>query len=220
MKQLFIKALNLLYENACCICSNPCQGYSVCEFCENNFVIRDDNYLKQVDDFFVFSWAYYDGKLRQGIINLKNGKKKLANYLGYKLVELWEKMSLQIPNKNIMVIPVPSHKHRVKERGYCQSSLIADVFAKKLGLAFSKDLVIRRKKTKFMNSLINIKERKENIDNAFKLVNPIPENIKHIILVDDILTSGSTLSELARTIYRDYSDINLIGVTVASGDKY
>ncbi len=219
MKQLLIKALNLLYENACCICSNPCQGYSVCKFCENNFVIRSENYLKRVDDFVVLSWAYYDGKLRQGIINLKNGKKRLANYFGYKLVELWEKILVQIPNKNIMVIPVPSHKYRIKERGYCQSSLIAGVFAKKLGLTFSEDLVIRQKETKFMNNLINIKERKENIDNAFKLINPIPKNIEHIILVDDILTSGSTLGELARTIYRDCSDINLIGVTVASGDK-
>ena len=217
MKELLCKVVSLIFENSCLICNNSAKDFEVCKTCENNFVIREQNYLKQLNELNVLSWGLYDGKLRQGIISLKSGNKKLANYFSKKLVEFWNKVKYE--NKNYLVIPVPSHKKRIKERGFCQSSIIAKEFAEALKFDFSNNIIVRRKETKYMNSLSNLNERLENIKNAFEVAGLIPKE-KNLLLVDDILTSGSTMCELAKTIYKKYPDINLTGLTVASGDTY
>ena len=142
---------------------------------------------------------------------------QLAKYFANQLIGFWRKINTRIDN--LLVIPVPSHKNRIKERGYCQTSLIAMQFAQSLDLRFSNDLVIRNKETVFMNKMNNIEDRKRNIKEAFKL----KENIKergNILIIDDILTSGSTICELARVIKEKYFYVNLAGLTVASGDKF
>ena len=155
----------------------------------------------------------------EGIIKLKSGKKDLANYFGKKLTGFWNKITAQTENKNPLVIPVPSHKKRIKERGYCQSTLIAKEFSNNLRLDFSTDLLKRKKETQYMNSLFNIKERQLNIKNAFELIGSI-QGKENIIIIDDILTSGSTMCEIAKTIHAKYPNIILLGLTVASGDTY
>ena len=115
-------------------------------------------------------------------------------------------------------MPVPSHKQRVRARGYCQTTLIATRFSETIGLNFSNSLIARKKQTEFMNSLANLEERRKNIKNAFEIINPI--HVQDILIIDDILTSGSTLCEVARTIHRYNPDVNIIGLTVAAGDRY
>ena len=65
----------------------------------------------------------------------------------------------------------------------------------------------------------NIGDRRKNIQEAF-LVNALHLGKENIILIDDILTSGSTICESGKTIKQKYPDIELIGLTIASGDKY
>ena len=69
-----------------------------------------------------------------------------------------------------------------------------------------------------MNSLNDINERKENIKNAFEVINPI--YAKDILVIDDILTSGSTLCEIAKTIHKNNPNANILGLTVSAGDRY
>ena len=219
MKNLLSKIVSLIYENSCLICNQSSGVALVCKACEKEFVERKENYIKIFDKVTAYSWALYDGKLRTGILELKAGKKKLANYFGEKLVNFWNKIPEKIKNTDYMVIPVPSHKKRIKERGYCQSSLIASKFAESFGMKFSNGLVRRIKETKYMNSLKDINERQENIKNAFDISKQDIE-VKNILIIDDILTSGSTLCELAKTIHAKYPDINLTALTIASGDTY
>ena len=70
-----------------------------------------------------------------------------------------------------------------------------------------------------MNSLTSLNERVKNIKDAFKIISEEPIE-KDILIIDDILTSGSTLRELARTIKEKYPKKNLIGLTVSAGDTY
>ena len=216
---IFNKIINLVYENSCYICNEASKELVVCKNCENSFIQRNGKNCKSFKDVEVFSWGFYSGRLRDGMIKLKAGKKKLANYFSKNLVDLWGNIPSEIKNKEYLVIPVPSHKKRIKERGYCQSSLIAKDFARSLNYNFSNQFVIRTKETKYMNSLNTLNDRIINIKNAFKTSEQIPKE-KNILMIDDILTSGNTICELARTIHKKYPDLNLLGLTVASGDTY
>ena len=217
MKKIFSKFIDLLFENSCLICNEMCGKDFVCKSCERSFIIRNNNF-KSFKEINVYSWGMYDGKLRDGVIALKAGKKKLVDFFSDRLVYFWSSLPEEIRKRNYLVHPIPSHKKRIKERGYCQSTLMSKKFAQMTGLAFSDSLVLRKKQTKFMNNLNNLNERKENINNAFEIANPI--NTKDILVIDDILTSGSTLCEFAKTIHMNTPDTNIVGLTVAAGDRY
>ncbi len=219
MLKIFAKFLDLIFENSCLICNESCGQDFICKNCENSFTLRDkNNDIKHFKEITVYSWGMYDGRLREGIIALKSGKKRLADFFAKELIDFWNSLSKEIRNKNYIIHPIPSHKKRIKERGYCQTTLISKRFAQMAGLSFSDDLILRKKQTKFMNGLNNLSERKENIKGAFKIINPI--NTKNILIIDDILTSGSTLCEVAKTIHQYNLDVNILGLTVAAGDKY
>ena len=218
-----LKALNqildLIYENSCLICSGPCEKLLVCSLCEKSFIERKQNFTKHFDEITVFSWGLYEGKLREGIIKLKNGKKKLANYFGDKLTHFWQKLLLEISNKQYILLPVPSHKKRIKERGYCQSTLITKEFLKYFQYEYLENFLVRTKETYYMNSLSSLKERIENIKDAFEIRGSTLPN-KDFLIIDDILTSGSTMCEIAKTIHKQFPDTNIYGLTIAAGDKY
>ena len=217
MHKVIIKIIDLIYENSCAICGSSSQNYIVCKPCEASFIKREHN-LKQFKEINVYSWGLYDGKLRDGIINLKSGRKKLASYFSKVLSDFWITINKD-KNMDYLVISVPSYKKRIKERGYCQSSLIAKSFAEHTGKGFSDKFIIRTKETKYMNSLNNLNERVKNIQNAFSIAQSLQE-IKNLLIIDDILTSGSTICEVAKTVKKAYPGANLIGLTIASGDTY
>ena len=228
MKELLTKFVNLVFENTCLICNKSSGNLKVCQSCIDDFKERKGNYKKHLSNITVYSYGYYDGKLRDGIINLKNGKKKLATYFSQLLVDFWKRLKLNIPG-DLTVIPVPSHKKRIKERGYCQTSLIASNFANSLSLKYSNDLLLRTKNTKHMNNLEDINKRVENIKDAFgfsNLQSPTssakggPASGGNLLIIDDIVTSGSTMCEIEKTIHKFNSEVNLFGLTIASGDVW
>lgn len=219
MQKLLTKLIDLIYENSCLICNEPSKAALVCNSCEDDFTPRKENNFKKLKGITVYSWGVYGGKLREGIISLKAGKKKLASYFSTKLIYFWKSLPNEINNNEYLVIPVPSHKKRIKERSYCQTSLIAFEFAQKLGLNYSKEVITRAKETLFMNGLEDINERIQNIKDAFKITNAELKE-KNLLIIDDIVTSGSTMDEIAKTIHKKYPDIKLTGLTIASGDKY
>lgn len=219
MLKIFTRFISLIFENSCVICNESSGQNCICKYCESSFTIRNEkNNFKSFEEITVYSWGLYDGRLRDGIIALKAGKKKLANYFSEKLTDFWKTLPEKIRNRNYLVMSVPSHKQRIKERGYCQTTLITKYFTEALSLNFSNNSMIKNKQTKYMNSLNDINERKENIKNAFEIINPI--YAKDILIIDDILTSGTTLCEVAKTIHRTNPNINILGLTVAAGDRY
>ncbi|OGI10641.1 MAG: hypothetical protein A3I68_07060 [Candidatus Melainabacteria bacterium RIFCSPLOWO2_02_FULL_35_15] len=219
MLKIFAQFIDLIFENSCVICNKFSRQDLICKSCESSFVIRNESSsIKSFQEIKVYSWGFYDGNLRDGIIALKAGKKKLTNYFANKLINFWKTLPQNVTNKNYLVIPVPSHKKRIKERGYCQATLIAANFAQTLDLSFTNNLIIRKKQTKFMNSLVNREERIKNINDAFEIINSI--NVKDILIIDDILTSGNTLCEIAKTVHKKFPEINILGLTVAAGDRY
>lgn len=104
--------------------------------------------------------------------------------------------------KQFMLIPVPLHPVRLKEREFNQSVIIASVINSKLGIPVFTDVLFRQHYTKPQVGLA-YKERKENIAGAFTVPNKAVIKGKEIILVDDVFTTGSTVNECAKVLKKN-----------------
>ncbi|WP_226905481.1 ComF family protein [Legionella antarctica] len=94
------------------------------------------------------------------------------------------------------LIPVPMHSKRLKQRGFNQAALLAKRLARKLNLPYDATTCQKIINTTPQASL-NSEQRKKNLHHAFH-AGPLP--YEHVILIDDLLTTGCTANELARTI--------------------
>ena len=95
------------------------------------------------------------------------------------------------------IIPVPLHNKRLRKRGYNQSTEISRVIAKKTGITIEQNVALRHKSTLTQTGL-KASERRKNIKGAFKVVGKL--NYKHVLIVDDVITTGSTVNELATVL--------------------
>jgi ComF family protein len=102
-----------------------------------------------------------------------------------------------------LLLPVPLSRERLSERGFNQALEIARPLAQALGIPLHPNLLLRVRDTN-AQSLLHNAQRAKNIRNAFALTPTAHESIagRHIGLVDDVMTTGSTLNELATTLKR------------------
>lgn len=111
---------------------------------------------------------------------------------------------------------VPLGKKRLLERGYNQSELIAKNISKILNIKLIDDIIIRKKETKALSSLNSKRERINMIENAFEVNSNY--NLKdkmNLLIIDDVITTGSTLNEISKEI-KKLECINKIGVLTAA----
>lgn len=120
---------------------------------------------------------------------------------------------------NLWITSVPLHKKKNQERGYNHASLLGKVLATKLKIKFVPDILIRIRPTKPQFELKRI-ERIRNVDGAFKFNPKYKEVIKdkNILLVDDIVTTGSTLKECGKVLKRNGA-MFVLGVVLAHESK-
>ena len=117
-----------------------------------------------------------------------------------------------------IVLPVPLHPKRLKERGFNQSGLLAKEFSRMQGLPVSFDLLIRKNWTEPQTRL-NRKERLENVKGAFSLCDASAVRGRRVLLIDDVFTTGTTLSECAKTLKKaGASEVHVLTVTRALPD--
>lgn len=90
------------------------------------------------------------------------------------------------------IVPVPLHPRREKERGFNQAYQIALGIQEVTGLAIYSDVLVRVKDNASQTGKTS-NERKENVENIFKLHDSVKVSGKHILLVDDVTTTGATL---------------------------
>lgn len=96
-----------------------------------------------------------------------------------------------------LIIPTPLHRQRELQRGFNQSLLITKQLSKDLKIPFNQRLIQRNKKTHAQAGL-SAKERQLNIRKAFQLTTQVLPN--HIALVDDVVTTGTTVNEISRLL--------------------
>jgi len=111
-----------------------------------------------------------------------------------------------------LVVPVPLHPARLRERGFNQAELLAKILAQKINVPLNSALERIRYTT--TQTAFDRVERMENLRGAFRLRKKIGVRGLHVLLVDDILTTGSTLSECARVL-REAGAQSVYAVTAA-----
>lgn len=102
--------------------------------------------------------------------------------------------------KNYIVIPIPLHKNRLREREFNQAEILAKIIAGKLNLVMRAGALIRVKETKSQADLKDWEDRKSNLAGSFAAGAPKIVSKKNIILVDDVFTSGATINEAVKTL--------------------
>ena len=110
-----------------------------------------------------------------------------------------------------VVVPVPLHADRLLERGYNQAALLGDQVARSLGFRFEPGL-LRRIRSTSQQARLSGSERLENVSGAFD-ASPATQD-KAILLIDDVVTTGSTLSECARAL-RARNAAALYGIAIS-----
>jgi len=115
-----------------------------------------------------------------------------------------------------LVIPVPLHPKRERERGFNQAALIAKPFAEHFGYEYRDNILYRALNTQPQAKIENAVKRRENVTGVFSS-RPAPELLgKTAIIIDDVSTTGATLEEAARTLRRAGCK-NVWGLVIARG---
>ncbi|MDO4553169.1 MAG: ComF family protein [Bacillota bacterium] len=223
-KELKEGLLELLYpSNIYCICCGASiddgQPYSLCGECMENIHWAADRVCRGCGRILTphrtgelcgvcrerrFSFERGFSCVQYGIIEkemLYRFKYREQAYYGEKLAQLmYERLWPEEPGP-VAAVPVPMSPRRERQRGYNQAALLAKGVAARLGSPFYGDLLVRRRETAPMNRLGRT-DRAENVADVFALKRGGAELIKgkRILLVDDILTTGSTAEACSRAL--------------------
>lgn len=108
-------------------------------------------------------------------------------------------LTASMPDPPESIIPVPLHTRRISQRGFNQSLELARYLSRHFGLALDVEAVVRTKHTPPQTGLPE-KDRRRNVRGAFEVRKELQG--QHVAIVDDVVTTGSTVSELARTLKR------------------
>jgi competence protein ComFC len=141
------------------------------------------------------SWSIFEGPIRNALHKLKYRRNlALGDALACQLAEFVRSLSWPVN----LVVPVPLGKQRLRERGYNQVGLVALPLAAMLGRRYAPRAVVRSKDTRSQVGL-SAPERKENVSGAFTASPEIATN-RTVLLIDDVATTGATLSSCARAL--------------------
>lgn len=160
------------------------------------------------------SFMYFtkDSMLQKLLHEFKyNGRKEIGSFLS-------NIMALEFMQSNRFryfdgVVPLPLHGERLRRRGYNQAEVIARSVTETLQIPLLDKLVRRRSSTDTQTKK-NRQERWDNIEGKFELTNTEDGRDKHLLLVDDVTTTGATLEACARELFK-ISGVRLSIATLA-----
>lgn len=163
---------------------------------------------RRIEPPFVRAVAYgsYEGGLRELIHLLKYASvRPAANVLGRMLAEAIEELEHDFQSESVTVVPVPLHRSRIRQREFNQAETIAR-FAMKLmaepeRITLCAGALERRRETLSQTGLTS-HQRRENVRGAFAVARPEVVKGHEVLVVDDVYTTGATVSECARVLRR------------------
>jgi ComF family protein len=161
---------------------------------------------RRIEPPFVRSVAYgsYEGGLRELVHLLKYaGVHPAANVLGRMLSEAITELEPELPADPVAVVPVPLHRIKLRQREFNHAERIA-LAAVKLSPArfrLCPRVLVRKRETPSQTGLTR-HQRRENVRGAFGVVQPEAVKGREVLLVDDVYTTGATVSECARVLHR------------------
>tara|TARA_R110001583_G_scaffold37702_2_gene122419 strand:+ start:1281 stop:1967 length:687 start_codon:yes stop_codon:yes gene_type:complete len=202
----FIKEIfNIFYPEICLCCKDQLTTNEkiVCIKCRHelpttNFTGEKNNLIEKI--FYgrvrikeATSLFYFlkKGTIQQLIYELKyNNQQQVGNFIGAWLAE--EILASKRFKTIDCIIPVPLHKKKLKKRGYNQVTIFGKILAKKLNIPFYENVLIKTTATKTQTKKLRL-DRWKNAEHQFKIQNVEVIENKHILVIDDIITTGATL---------------------------
>jgi len=218
--------LNLFFPNLCQVCGQPLnrQEEVLCLMCKaklplTGFEVHSDNLVSEVfwgrvnlSSATSFLFFNKGGNVQHLIHQLKyKNRKQVGVYLG-RLFGLALKKSPLFENTDL-IIPVPLHPKKEHLRGYNQSFCIASGMSLSMGKPVITQNLIRRFHTSSQTRKSRY-DRWENVKNIFAVQYPEVFKNKHLLLVDDVLTTGATL-EACASVLLDVENVKVSAATLA-----
>jgi len=192
---------------------------NTCEKCGGH-VVADEKICDQCKDYnHVFKINYsifdYDDVIAKKIIEFKQSRyKHIGEVFADIVLDFYEKLNLKVD----IVIPVPIHENRYRDRGFNQSQILAskidDVYS---GLVDNN--VLKRIKDTPHQTGLSRNNRQENLNKAFEVIDKKKIKGKKILLIDDIYTTGSTLDECTTTLLKAGAK-SVVSLCLARGIVY
>ena len=215
MIKLLEKLLNLIYIQPCYFCKSTKEDTLLCSKCYSRIHFMPKGVYKNILGKDIYSAVTYDGIIKTLVRDLKyHNKKKLAKLQAKLMFEYWQTLNIQ---DDFLVLPVPIHKLRKKERKYNHMDLVAKEFSKLSGYNFNEKFLLRLKDTQKQYNLSK-KERIENIKNAFDLnLNQNIDKNTPLLIIDDITSTGITLEEIIKLLKKNGYK-NIICLTLSTPD--
>ena len=213
LKSYLQSFFNLIFPKTCVACSNSLAGNEehVCTVCLSN--LPQTNFWKQADNPIAktfwgrvsieaaasFLFFEKDSPLQHMLYHLKyQGRSEIGVILG-------KLFGAKLENSEFdqidAIVPVPLHKKRLKNRGYNQSEMIAQGLSHILKKPLFTKTVIRHKATRSQTSKARF-DRWLNVKGVFKVTDPESITNKHLLVVDDVITTGATTESFVQELIK------------------
>jgi len=203
VRELFRLIADFLYPSSCLLCGASIPGEDLfCFGCRTRTEARalaymsPERHIRDVNDICVL--LPYDSECRTIVHALKyHGRPSAGLFFG----ELIGKKLLprSLAPDTTRIVPVPLHPAKMRTRGYNQSEKIARGIASVTGFAIDEGVIQRARVTPTQTAL-DAEARAANVSGAFRFMGNTPLSGLTVLLVDDVLTTGSTVSECAKTL--------------------
>ncbi len=219
VSNIFAWLLDFIFPRRCTGCGRG--GTYLCRHCLGRAEPAADSPLPAT----YAAFSYHERSIRRAIWLLKyRGVRELGETFGGFLYERFAEEISELAawhqghSQPFLVIPIPQSKQRARARGYNQAALIALAFAHSDPAHFElgENILVKIKDTPTQVSLKVRAERVKNLDGAFQVIEPEKIKDRQIILIDDVITTGATVTE-SRKILKNAGARTIIALAIAHG---
>jgi len=187
-------------ECACKMCALPMEANTNSQFCGQ--CLSQKTYVDYTESLF-----FYDNPIDYLISQMKFQQQLSVVAVLADLLKEHIETGVSKHGFPDVILPMPLHKIRLTKRGFNQSLEIIKPLAKAKDIPIELNLVERSKATQSQTNL-NRKQRKKNVSGCFSLITK--PNYSHIVIVDDVITTGASVNELAKLLKK--SGVDKVGV--------
>ena len=159
--------------------------------------------------------AHYSGVMRDLIHSFKYADQHTPRHL---FVRWLKQASSNLQNESALVVPVPLHNRRLLSRRFNQSAILAHDLASATGQIYNPSALIRQRQTASQVGLTR-DQRRRNLQGAFAVTNNGAAHIagRSVLLVDDVITTGTTIAACARVLKRaGASNVNVVALAMVT----
>lgn len=223
LKDFFKGFINLIFPLYCQICRRPLDfgnNRFLCQACWNTIprIPRQRHFDFQFQEYyFDRAWAVcqYEGIIKECIHLFKYRKKLFLDNLFLELMVDFAGANMPLKDFDL-VVAVPLHYVKLKERGFNQAQVLANSFARHFKIPISKNNLLRIRPT-LSQTVLDKQKRLLNVKGAFASKRKDEFKEKHMLLMDDVFTTGTTLNECSKAL-KNAGAKNVSVFTIARGN--